>query len=67
MCPQVGREVCTAAYRKDRIQRGKSLMTSVPWFDPNSDFCNNEPAVRADGFLHQKIPEEFILRVSLSC
>lgn len=37
-----------------RIQRGgESNDFSVSWLDSNSDFCNDEPAVRADGFLHK--------------
>lgn len=42
-------------------------MTSVSWLDPDTEFCRDELAVRADGFLHPKIPEEFIFRVSLGC
>lgn len=42
-------------------------MTSLSLGLIQTDFRNDEPAVRADGFLHKKIPEEFIFRVSLSC
>lgn len=65
MCPD-GETVCTAAYRKD-TERKESNDFCASQLDPNSDFCDDEPAVKADGFLYQKIPEEFIFRVSLSC
>ena len=66
VCVCVPRWGETAAYRKD-AERRESNDFYVSWLDPNSDFCDGEPAVRADGFLYQKIPEEFIFRVSLSC
>jgi hypothetical protein len=39
--------------RKD-MERRESNDFSVSWHNPNNDFCNDEPAVRTDGFLHPK-------------
>lgn len=60
------RALCSPACQKVTARK-ESEDFAVSWLDPNSDFCNDEPAVRADGFLHKKISEDFIFRVSLSC
>ena len=44
----------------ERIQKGGKDF-SVSWLDSNSDFCNDEPAVRADGFLHKKSQRNLFL------
>lgn len=44
-----------SCYRKETERRDPDDF-SVSWLDLNSDFCNDEPAVRADEFSHKKNP-----------